>query len=192
MEMMTILFYPSISKINKCSTCNKKDKFHLQKSKEEIDELMSKRLGLTFEDLCSYKFKSKHETFKKAMKRLLFESPKWEQIEDKIIIPALENIAYPDKNKFKRKTLVRYFSQVFAKGDIHRIQSVKYGYYHDATKWCERLQTKMPNIKLISIVNVNPFNTHPQHHNFWHINVVKDGKDHFAFMSFDKDFVTWV
>lgn len=161
-------------------------------SSEEINDLL-KQIGRNIDNLVGYEFQSKYKYFDDAWNRHIFGIIKEEDIEDKIIVPALANIAHPDQNQYEYKYLDRYFDEiVFGTKELVKITKYKWNNYYDSTKWLKRIQAKIPNVNLTPILDENKYDIKPRGSSYWYITATKDGSEHAAIMGFGKNFITWI
>ena len=184
-------FYKIASYINK-NRCSSKDSVLWFYSKKEINDLL-KITDRNIDNLVGYTFSSKYKHFDDAWNRYIFGIIKTEDIENKVIIPVLENIMTPDGNRYEYKHLDKYFDKiVFEDKELVKITDREYNNYYDSTKWLERIQIRIPDVKLEAVLDENKFNIKPKGSSYWYITATKDGKKHDAIMGFNHNFIQWI
>lgn len=162
----------------------------------EFLELIRKSLGLTLEQFLCFQFVSGIDRFDEALNDKIYnvEHITANNIEDRILVPALEKLLVPDTEMFPYDAHNGYWDKCISSGLLTKMTDRNFTNYYDSEKWCHHMNTKLKNVTL-SHVNeyISEITVRPKCGSFWYIKINYNdhsgNKDTYALCGFGHSFI---
>lgn len=169
------------------------------KNLEEFIELIRRSIGVTPEQFLHYQFGSLIDRFDEALKDKIYNTGPItpDNIEDRILVPALDARLVPDTNLFPYKPLDKYWDKCIATGLLTIITKRDYNNYYDSEKWCEHMNTKLKNVTLSHVnEDTRGITVKPRGSSYWYIKINYNdanfgNKDVYALCGFWHSFILY-
>jgi hypothetical protein len=164
-------------------------------SPEEFDQLLQNRMGCSLETFTSYSFTSSTKLFDEALFELLYDqrSITPDNIEDRIIVPALNIVQHLNTNTFKYQTIDKYWDNCIDKKLLFKQTNREFNNFYDVTGWCAHINNKLTDVVLEPIPEDNPYiDIKPKGSSYWYLKLThQSGTVTYAICGFGHNFISY-
>ena len=160
---------------------------------EAFDGLVRKGFGVPMAEFKC--FQSNIKEFDHALFEILYDqaSITVDNIEDKILIPALNTFDYVDSDSFKYQALNHYWNNCLDRQLVCKITDREFNNFYDVNAWCQHMNTKLTDVVLEPVPEENPFiDIQPKGSSYWYLKLShRNGRISYAICGFSYNFICY-
>jgi hypothetical protein len=160
---------------------------------QQFEQLIKDRLNISLEEFGSFSFRATTALFDEALYELLYDqnSITPDNIEDRIIVPALNTLSYLDSNTFKYSTIDKYWDQCIEQKLLFKETNREWNNFYNVEAWCKHINTKLTDVIVEPVPEDNEYiSIKPKGSSYWYLKLThKSGKVVYGFCGFGHNFI---